>query len=54
MSKKLVLLVFSNIAITCAFYYSNLITHGDDSYNLHLLIKLRCTQINETQQTAQK
>ena len=37
------LLIFSNITITSAFYYSNLKAHGDDSYNLHLVIKLRCT-----------
>jgi hypothetical protein len=48
------LLIFSNITISSTFYYSNLTTHGDDSYNLHLVIKLRCTQINETEQLAQK
>ena len=37
------LLIFSNITITSAFYYSNVTAHSDDSYNLHLVIKLRCT-----------
>ena len=43
MSKKMALLIFSNITITSAFYYSNVTAHSDDSYNLHLVIKLRCT-----------
>ena len=45
------LLIFSNITISSTFYYSNLTTHGDDSYNLHLVIKLRCTLSRPTPDT---